>query len=117
MLQHIILVEFGAQPFRLEEVFRLVSFLHWIRGLADSSKGRDRYPFLAYYSAQTIFRDTHPGRTKCWLTEVSDLLASVGIQLDRLPPFQYSLDAPGHLLPVRQELNKIIREDIYKQFI
>ena len=37
--------------------------------------------------------------------------------LHRLPPFQYSLDAPGHLLPIRQELNKIIKEDIYKQFI
>ena len=48
---------------------------------------------------------------------VSNLLESVGIQLDRLPPFRYSLDAPGHLLPTRQELNKIIREDIYRQFI
>ena len=41
----------------------------------------------------------------------------MGIQLDCLPPFQYSLDAPGHLLPIRQELNKIIREDIYKQLV
>ena len=62
------LAEFGAHPFRLEIVFRLVSFLHRIRGLADSSKGRDRYPFLAYYSTQTIAQDTCPGRAKCWLT-------------------------------------------------
>jgi hypothetical protein len=41
----------------------------------------------------------------------------VGIQIDRLPPFRYSLDAPGHLLPTRQVLNKIIRDDIYRQFI
>jgi hypothetical protein len=41
----------------------------------------------------------------------------MGIQLDRLPPFRYSLDAPGHLLPTRQELNKIIRDDIYRQFV
>ena len=113
MPQHIILAEFGAHPFRLETIFRLVSFLHQIQGLTDSIKGRDRYPFLAYCFSQTIAHASHPGRTKCWLTGVSSLLASVGIQLDRLPPFQYSLDAPGYLLPTRQELNKII----YKQFV
>ena len=43
--QHIILAEFGAHPFCLEIVFGLVSFLYRIRGLADSTKGRDRYPF------------------------------------------------------------------------
>ena len=97
--QHIILAKFGAQPFRLETIFRLASFLHWIRGLADSSKGWDRYLYLAYYSAKTIARATHLGRAKCWLTGVSSLLTSVGIQLDRLPLFRYSLDAPGYLLP------------------
>ena len=116
VLQHIILAEFGAQPFRLKTIFRLVSFLHRIQGLADSSKGQDKYPFLAYCFAQTIACATHLGRAKCWLIGVSSLLASVGIQLDCLPLFQYSLDALGHLLPTRQELNKIIREDIYKQF-
>ena len=48
---------------------------------------------------------------------VSDLLELVGIKLDRLPPFRYSLDAPGHLLPTRHHLNKIIRDNIYKLFI
>ena len=100
--QHIIPAEFGAQPFRLEIAFRVVFYLHRIRGLADSSKGWDRYPYLAYCFAQTIARANHPGRAKCWLTRVSSLLASVGVQLDRLPPFQYSLDAPGHLLPIQQ---------------
>lgn len=41
----------------------------------------------------------------------------MGIQIDQLPPSRYSLDASGYLLPTRQELNKIIRDDIYKQFI
>ena len=66
--QHIILADFGAQPFRLETVFRVVSFLHWIRGLADLSKGRDRYPYLAYCSAETIARTTHSGKAQRWLT-------------------------------------------------
>ena len=37
--QHIILAEFGAQPFRLEAIFRLVSFLHRILGYANTLKG------------------------------------------------------------------------------
>jgi hypothetical protein len=52
--QHIILAEFGARPFRLETMFGLVSLLHRIRSLADSTKGRDRYPYLAYCSSETI---------------------------------------------------------------
>jgi hypothetical protein len=114
---HIILAEFGARPFRLETVFGLVSFLHRIWGLADSAKGRDRYPYLAYCSSETIALSSPLGRARGWFAGVSDLLESVGIQIDRLPPFRYSLDAPGHLLPTRQVLNKIIRDDIYRQFI
>ena len=115
--QHIILVEFGAQPFRLEMVFRLVSFLHCLQCLANSIKIRDRYPYLAYCSSKTIAHSTPSGRARCWFTGVSNLLELVGIQLDRLPPFRYALDVPGHLLPTRQELHKIIREDIYRQFV
>ena len=34
-----------------------------------------------------------------------------------LPPFQFSLDAPAHLLPSRQELNEHVRLDIYQCYI
>jgi hypothetical protein len=114
--QHIILAEFGAQPFRLETIFKLVSFLHRIRGYADTLKGRDRYPYLAYCSSEAIAR-THLGRTKCRFTGVLELLGSVRIQIESLPPFRYSLNVPGHLLPSRQVLNRIIKEDIYRQFV
>jgi hypothetical protein len=97
-----------------ETVFGLVSFLHRIQGLADSTKGQDRYPYLAYCSSETISLSSPLGRARGWFAGVSDLLESVGIQIDRLPPFRYSLDAPGHLLPTRHVLNKIIRDDIYR---
>jgi len=29
----------------------------------------------------------------------------------------YSLDAPGHHLPNKQEMNAVIKEDIYRQYI
>jgi hypothetical protein len=94
-----------------------VSFLHRIWGLANSRTGRDRYPYLAYCSSETIALSSPSDRAQGWFAGVSDLLGSVGIQIDHLPPFQYSLDAPGHLLPTKQVLNKIIINDIYRQFI
>ena len=115
--QHIIPVEFGAQPFWLETMFRLLSFLHRIRSFGDSAKGWDRYPYLAYLSSEAISLSSPSNRARGWFAGVSGLLALVGIQLDRLPPFRYSLDAPGHLLPTRHELNKIIMDDIYRQFV
>lgn len=103
--QHIILTKFGAQPFQLETVFRLVSFLHRVQSFANLIKSRDWYPYLAYCTSETIAHSTPSGRARCWFTRVSNLLESAGIQLACLPPFRYSLDAPGHLLPARQGLN------------
>jgi hypothetical protein len=37
--------------------------------------------------------------------------------MDRLPPFKHSLDSHGHLQTTKHELNKIIKEDIYRQNI
>jgi len=45
--QPIILVEFGAHPFRLEIVFGLVSPMHRLQSFVDTAKGRDQYPYLA----------------------------------------------------------------------
>lgn len=56
-------------------------------------------------------------RSKCWYTGVTELLEASGIQIDHLPPFQYSLNALGHLLPNQQKLNKIIKEDIYRRYV
>lgn len=81
--QHIILAEFGVRPFRLETVFRLVSFLHRIRSYADSRSGQDRYPYLAYCSSETIALSSPPGRARGWFAGVSDLFESVGIHIDR----------------------------------
>jgi hypothetical protein len=60
------------------------------------------YSYLAYCSLETIALASPSGRAQCWFARVSDLLESVGILMDRLPPFKYSLDALGHLLPTRQ---------------
>jgi hypothetical protein len=58
-----------------------------------------------------------PGRVCCWSSKASSLLQSVAIAPERLPPFKYSLDALGHFLSSKQDLNQEIKEDIYKQYI
>jgi hypothetical protein len=59
------------------------SSLH--RSFANSVKGRDRYPYLAYCSLETIALSSPLGWARGWFAGVSDLLESVGIQMDRLP--------------------------------
>jgi hypothetical protein len=40
-------------------------------------------------------------------------LSLVNISIDHFPPLSYSLDTIGYLLLIKQELNKVIREDTY----
>lgn len=77
-------------------------------------KGQDQYPYLAYCSSEFVALAIPLSLTCYWYVGVSDLLESVGIAMDQLPLFIYSLDAPSHLLPARHEMNKIIRDDIYR---
>jgi hypothetical protein len=70
--QHIFLADFGARPFRLETMFRLVSLLHRIWIFADSMKGQDQYSYLAYFSSKTISLSSSSCRARCWFTGVSD---------------------------------------------
>jgi len=115
--QQIILAKFGARPLWLETIFLLVSLLHHIWSFFDSVTGQDRYLYLAYYSSESIALSSPRGHTRCWFARDLALLEYVGISIDQLPPFRYSMDAPGHPLPTRQELNRIIKDDIYKQFV
>jgi hypothetical protein len=68
---------------------------------------KDRYPYLAYQSLETIAQSTLP------TPEESTMLVYNGI----LFPSIYSLDDAGHLFPNKQELNGIIEENIYRQYI
>jgi hypothetical protein len=115
--QHIILVKFGAQPFRRETIFKLVCFLHCIRTFADSVSERERCLYLAYFSSETISLSSPSSWDRGWFAGVSTLLEYVGIQIYHLPPFINFSDAPGHLPLTRHELNIIIRDEIYKYFI
>jgi hypothetical protein len=73
--------------------------------------------YLAYCPSKSIALSSPPGCAQCWFVGVFHVLEFVGISMDQLPPFKYSLDAVGHLLPTRHELNRIIRDDFYWRFV
>jgi hypothetical protein len=87
-----------TNPFALRLFSSLFHFCS-IRSFVDLAKGRDQYPYLPYCSSESIALYSPHGCTRCWFARVSDLLESVGISMDRLHEFRYSLDKPGHLLP------------------
>jgi hypothetical protein len=43
-----------VQPFHLEVIFRLISFLHRVRSFKNSDSRRERYPYLALCSSEVL---------------------------------------------------------------
>ena len=113
---NIVLAEFGAYPLKLAIIFDLIWFLHWLCGFMELGVDQHIYSHLAYCSSVEIMRFDTSTRSRCWYAQATSLLGSMSIEIDRLP-HQFSLDAPTHLLPSRQELNEHVRHDIYKQYI
>lgn len=105
-----------AHPLRLGIMFDLVFYLHWLQGFADSSEGH-RYCYVAYFSSKGIVGSSPTSRAHYWFSQASALLGSIGITMECPLPFQFSLDAPTHLLTSWQELNKHVKTNIYKQYI
>ena len=83
----------------------------------ESVVDQHKYSHPAYDSSVEIMRSDTSTRSHCWYAHATSLLGSIGIEIDRLPPYQFSLDALAHLLPSRQELNEHVRQDIYRQYI
>ena len=98
-------------------IFDLVWLLHWLRSFIDSFDDLYRYSYLAYFSSMDVASLDSGHNSRYWYTQVSALLGSIGISLDRLPLFQFFLDAPTHLLPPQWELNEHVRLDIYRQYV
>ena len=108
----IILAEFGASPLQLDAAFHAITYLHRARDFSSSSDGRLRLrlPWLALSSSMALSAE---GDQRCWYSRLSNWFTRLGLDIDRLPPFQYSLDAPpSPLSPTDQEVNQIIREDL-----
>lgn len=99
----IIRAEMAAPPMEIEALTRSVSFIH---SLWDTS--RDRYTRLALESSRQLALH---GEISCWYAQMTSWFQRHGFSMDRLPPFQYSLDAPSLSLK-RVEIYRLIRQDL-----
>ena len=101
--QAIIRAELAAPPMEIEALTRSVSFMH---SLWDTH--RERYTRLALESSRQLAMQ---GDTSCWYAQMTSWFQRHGFRMDRLPPFQYSLDVPS--LPItRMEITRLIRQDL-----
>ena len=106
----IIQAQFGASPLQLDTTFQVITYLHRVKDFGSSHDGHLRLPWLALSSSMAL---SDEGDQICWYSHLSSWLSRLGINIDRLPPFQYSLGAPSsYTSPTEQEVNQIIREDL-----
>ncbi len=101
----IVRAEMGAAPIAVEALLRSVTNIQRIWKLP-----KERYPRLALMSSLQL---TAHGDTHCWYAEMQEWFLSHGMNINALPPFQYSLDCP-HLNMTKTEKNRVIRADIIK---
>ncbi|MCO5551747.1 hypothetical protein L7F22_005251 [Adiantum nelumboides] len=99
----IIRAELVAPPLVVEALTRLVSFKHRLWDLL-----RDRYARLALESSRQL---AIQGDTACWYGKLTSWFQVHGISMDRLTPFQYSLDAPSLTL-TQSEITRLISQDL-----
>ena len=87
----------------VEALTRLVMYVHDLWKLPFQ-----RYTRLAFESSCQLALEGDP---RCWYAQMASWFQLHGFSMDRLPPFQYSLDAPSHAL-IRLEISRIIRQDL-----
>ncbi|MCO5577293.1 hypothetical protein L7F22_031120 [Adiantum nelumboides] len=101
----IIRAKVAAPPIEMEALTKSVSFIHGIW-----NTDRCRYTRSALESSRQI---ALKGDTSCWYAKTNLWFQRHGFSMDRLPPFQYSLEAPS--LPItKAERNRIISLPITK---
>lgn len=111
----IILVEFGASPLQLDFTFNITTYIHRVHAMGDNLSRCKWFPYLHL----CFLMDSHRsfgGRQIDWHSQDSTLLASIQIQIDRLPP--YSSERSHHVLSRNKKekiLNKI-QKDISLQY-
>ena len=99
----IIRAELAAPKLVTEALARSISFVHSIWSLPGG-----RYAKLALKSSQQL---ASQGDTGCWYAQLKSWFLLHGIDIDTLPPFNYSLDAPSLAL-TKTEINRLIKQDL-----
>ena len=99
----IICAELAAPKLLTEALARSISLLHNIWSFPG-----DKYAKLALKSSQQL---ASQGDTCYWYAQLKSWFQLHGIDIDRLPPFNYSLDVP-FLALTKIEINRLIKQDL-----
>ncbi|KAH6554830.1 hypothetical protein KP509_1Z303800 [Ceratopteris richardii] len=104
----IIRAELAAPPMAVEALFKTICFIQRIRDLPT-----DR---LTHRALEASIQISELGYERAWYTQVRVWFDSHGLDMDRLPPFQYDPDSP-HIHLSRRERNVVLRQDLWQLYI
>ena len=104
----ILRAEFATPPMLVEALFQTICFLHRFREMPHTH--------LSYRAFETSRALAEAGDRGCWYAQVTDWFTQHGLDIDRLPPFQYDMDAP-HLHLSHSERNRVMRQDLWQLYI
>lgn len=101
-------MEFVAAPIVTEALFQTISYIQRVR-----ETGPTQLPKLALQSSQEIAtRGTHPS----WYASVLTWFTAHGLQMDKLPPYQYDPNSP-HIRLSHVDSNQVIQYDLLQAHI
>lgn len=103
----IIRAELATPPMLVEALFQTVCFIQRIRELPP-----DRLTCRAFEASRQL---AETGEQGSWYSQVTQWFASHGLDMERLPPFQYDPDSP-HFHLSHSERNRVLRQDLWQLY-
>ena len=104
----IVRAELATSPMLVEALFQTVCFIHRVRELPA-----DRLTRRAFEASRQLFE---AGEEGIWYSQAVQWLESHGLDIERLPPFQYDMDSPFTRLTHSQR-NRVLRPDLWQLYI
>ncbi|MCO5582026.1 hypothetical protein L7F22_035916 [Adiantum nelumboides] len=104
----IITAELATPPMLVEAIFQTVSFIQRVPQLPP-----DR---LSYRALEVSRQLAEAGERGSWYAQMTQWFNTHGIDVDRLPPFQYDPDSLIIHLSHR-ERNRVLRQDLWQLYI
>lgn len=104
----IVRAELATPPMLVEALFQTVCFIQRMRVLSP-----DRLTCRAFEASRQL---AESGEQGSWYSQVSQWFTAHGLDMERLPPFQYDPDSPYTHLS-HSERNRVLRQDLWQLYI
>ncbi|KAI5065737.1 hypothetical protein GOP47_0020432 [Adiantum capillus-veneris] len=100
----IIKAEVATPPMVVEALFHTICSIERMRDLPA-----DRLTRRAFEASRQL---SESGVSRSWYSEVTTWFGTQGVDMEKLPPFQYDSDSP-FFRPSRSERNTVLRQDLW----